>query len=221
MTRYLFVILGVLCFVPQLSAAPIGVPGATEGVDQSSVGLELNFLLDRDLDKSGDTEGMSVLVKGQVGVTKRVDLVYRFGFGRFENGNRDSDTGPAFGLGTKVTWAAIPDLNLKIGSVAQALQIRADVGGARQSFTEYDIALGAYHDTSGASPAPGGKALLTTYGGIAVSGVDLEATQITKEDNSIGLFAGLLMQLSRKTEAGLELRLLDQTQLSLYAAFRF
>ncbi len=225
-----FILLGITGFFSfvlflnaPVSAAPIGVPGATVGTDQSMVGLELNFMIDRDLEGTRDTEGMTVLVKGQVGMSERVDFLYRAGFGRFELGGKDSDAGPAFGFGTKVTWASLDDMNLKIGTVAQMLQIRADAdGGGRNSFTEYDFAVGAYIDAGGAA-APEGRSVLTSYGGFVFSGLEIESSGggTALEDNSFGAFAGLLMKVNQKTEVGIELRLLDQTALSFSFAFAF
>ncbi|VAX29195.1 hypothetical protein MNBD_NITROSPIRAE01-1278 [hydrothermal vent metagenome] len=223
----LLAITGFFSFFVALSspaaAAPIGVPGATVGTNQSTLGLELNFMLDRDFEGPGDTESMSVLAKGQVGMSERVDFLYRAGFGRFEVGGRDSDAGPAFGFGTKVTWATLDDMNLKIGSVAQMLQVRADGdSGGRNSFTEYDFALGAYIDAGGAA-APEGRSVLTTYGGFVFSSLEIVTSGggVALEDSSFGAFAGLLMKVNQKTEVGAELRLLDQTALSFYVAFAF
>ncbi len=200
-------------------AAPIGIPGATVGMNHSTVGIELDFLVDRDMDGPTDTEGMLVLAKGQVGVSERIDFVYRAGFGRFESNRRDSDAGPAFGFGTKVTWATMDNINLKIGSVAQLLQVRADVDGAgRQSFKEYDFALGAFLDAG----SSGNRSMLTTYGGLAFSGVEITGGGgAGLENNSFGVFAGLLMHMNQTTEVGLELRLLDQTALAVYTSFAF
>ncbi len=204
-------------------AAPIGVPGATTGVNQSTVGLELNFLVDRDLAAPSDTEGMMVLAKGQVGVTERLDLLYRLGFGRFESAGKDSDAGLSFGFGTKVTWASIDNLHLKIGSVAQVLQVRADVdGGGRQGFTEYDLALGAYVDSEGLNTSAN-RTVLAPYGGFVLSGLEIDQSgaPVVLEDDSFGLFAGILIKLDKKTEAGIELRLLEQTALAIYTSFAF
>ncbi|VAX33597.1 hypothetical protein MNBD_NITROSPIRAE01-970 [hydrothermal vent metagenome] len=179
-------------------------------------------MIDRDFESTGDTESMTVLAKGQVGMSERVDFLYRAGFGRFELGAKDSDAGTAFGFGTKVTWATLDDMNLKIGSVAQMLQIQADGdGGGRNSFTEYDFAVVAYIDARGAA-APEGRSVLTTYGGFVFSSLEIVTSGgVALEDSSFGAFAGLLMKVSQKTEVGAELRLLDQTALSFYVAFAF
>lgn len=214
---------GFFAIQATVSAAPIGVPGATAGLNQSTLGLELNFLIDRDLNASTDTEGMMVLALGQVGVTERIDLIYRLGFGRFENSGRDSDAGLSFGVGTKVTWASIDHLNLKIGSVAQVLQVRADVdGGGRQAFTEYDLALGAYID-AGEVDTSSNLTILAPYGGIVLSGLEIHQSDapVVLEDDSFGVFVGILLRLNKKTEAGIELRLLEQTALTLYTSFAF
>lgn len=211
-------------YVPSVYAAAIGVPGATVGADQSAVGVELDFLVDRELDGPGpDAEGMTLYAKGEIGVTKRIDLLARLGFGRFESGGSDSDAGPAFGFGTKVTWAAIPSAGIKIGSVIQMTQIRADKGSVRQSLRSYDLALGLFGDT-GTSQS---RALvLTTYGGLVFSSVDIEGTGTArgfagKENNAYGLFAGLLMKMNPRSAMGIELRLVDQTALSLYTSIAF
>jgi len=180
-------------------------------------------MVDRDLNGPGDTEGITVLAKGELGVTKRIDFLYRVGFGRFESGGEDSDAGPAFGFGTKVTWGTIDNINLKIGSVFQMLQIRADVdGGGRQSFREYDFALGAFVNTDGSRSA-GNRAVVTTYGGFVFSGLEIDGSGAASlhEDDSVGVFVGLLMDIKGKTELGVELRLVEQTALSINASFPF
>jgi hypothetical protein len=207
--------------VSSVNAAPIGVPGANTGAGQSTVGIELDFVVDRDVDGSPkDLEGMNFFVRGDIGVTKRIDLLVRLGFGRFESGGTDTDTGPAFGFGTKVTWAEIPTANLKIGSVVQMMQVRGDLRGTRASLTAYDVALGVFMD----NPSTQGGALLSSYGGFVFSSADVEVltpSATFKEDTSYGLFAGILMDLNQKTRAGIELRLVDQTALSLYTSFAF
>ncbi len=228
--KTLFIVLFIalqLSQVTSIHAAPIGVPGATVGVDQSAVGVELDFLIDRDLDSAGqDAEGMTLYAKGEIGVTKRIDFLARLGFGRFEAGGSDSDAGPAFGFGTKVTWAAIPKAGIKIGSVAQMTQIRADKGNIRQSLRSYDLALGLYADSGQLAASQGKGLVLTTYGGLAFSSVDIEGTGTGggfagKEDNSYGLFVGLLAKMNQRSNVGIELRLVDQTALSLFSAISF
>jgi len=223
MKKALFVVIIVALQVTAVHAAPIGVPGATVGVDQSTVGVELDFLVDRDLEASGqDAEGMTLFAKGEIGVTNRIDFLARLGFGRFESGGSDSDAGPAVGFGTKVTWAAIPNAGIKIGSVAQITQIRADKGNARESLRTYDLALGLFADAGLTASSQGKGLVLTTYGGLVFSSVDIEGrTVAAKEDNSYGLFAGLLMNMNRRSNVGIEVRLVDQTALTLYSSIVF
>lgn len=222
MKKSAFVMLILLISVSIVDAAPIGVPGATIGVDQSNVGVELDFLIDRNIDRaSKDLEGMNLFARGDIGVTQRIDFFARLGFGRFEIGGSDTDTGPAFGLGAKVTWAAIPDANLKIGSVMQMTQIRADQKGVRASYKAYDLALGVFTDNLSIQK---GSAMLSTYGGIVLSSADVEgggSNVILKENGSYGFFVGALINMNRRATAGIELRLVDQTAISLYTAFPF
>ena len=222
MKKGLLSILMLVIGVSSVSAAPIGVPGATVGTDQSTVGVELDFLIDRNIDgPSKDLEGMNLFARGDIGVTKRIDLFVRLGFGRFEIGGSDTDTGPAYGFGTKVTWAAIPGADLKIGSVVQMTQIRADQKSARASYKAYDIALGVFMDKPSSQK---GGAMLSTYGGLVFSSADIEGGKVggtQKENGSYGFFGGLLVNLNQKTTAGIELRLVDQTAASLYTAFAF
>ncbi|MFQ5589042.1 MAG: hypothetical protein ACE5F7_09400, partial [Nitrospiria bacterium] len=66
------------------------------------------------------------------------------------------------------------------------------------------------------------QSVLTTYGGLVFSGVEITGSSGTAvEDGSFGIFGGLLMTMNEKTEVGLELRLADQTALSVYTAFAF
>lgn len=206
-----------------LFAAPIGVPGATAGANKSEVGAEINFVFDRDLASPGGTaESTQVFAKGDLGLTDRVDLIIRLGFGQFETkdvpgGKIDTDIGPAFGVGFKTTWAQIPDAGLKIGSVLQTVRLRAKDGDTRFAWSEYDAALGIYLD-SGRSPRAGQAALLP-YGGIVWSGLDINGAGV--EDETFGIFLGIVARLAGNLHVGIELRIPDQTSLGINAGFSF
>ncbi len=207
-------------------AAPIGVPAATTGAGKTTLGGEVNILLDRDLTGGGGSEAESsqVYAKGTLGVDDRLDLVFRLGFGDFsiDPGGFDTDIGPAFGAGMKVTWASLPEANLKIGSVFQTLRIRADETNLRSSWAEYDAALGVSMDMT-ASRDPKKRQTefgLVPYGGFAWSGVDLD-TLGAIEDDSFGLFLGFNAKAQGNFNFGVELRLVDQTALSLGASMAF
>ncbi len=210
-------------------AAPIGVPAATTGAGKTTVGGEVNILLDRDLTGGGGSEAESsqVYAKGTIGVDDRLDLVFRLGFGDFsiDPGGFDTDIGPAFGAGMKVTWASLPEANLKIGSVFQTLRIRADETNLRSSWTEYDAALGVSMDMT-ASRDPKKRQTefaLVPYAGFAWSSLDTAAPVIlaTAEDDSFGLFLGFNAKAQGNFNFGVELRLVDQTALSLGASMAF
>jgi hypothetical protein len=68
-----------------------------------------------------------------------------------------------------------------------------------------------------------GGLMLRTYGGIAWSGVDVEKSggSALKEDSSFGLFVGILMDLNKKMQLGVELRIPEQTALSFYTTYSF
>jgi hypothetical protein len=195
-----------------LLAAPIGVPGATAGANKSVVGAELNFLSDRDLTGGGEAESTQAFVKGEVGLTDRVDLSIRIGFGDFEAPGIDTDFGPAFGVGLKTTWAQIPDANLKIGTVLQTVRIRAEDDSERLGWAEYDAALGAFLDSRGSQA-------IIPYGGVVWSGLDLEGRAV--EDDSFGFFLGVLARLGGNFQVGVELRVPDQTAIAATAGFTF
>ncbi len=209
-------------------AAPIGVPAATTGAGKTTVGGEVNLLLDRDLDGTSiEAESSQVFATGTLGVDDRLDLVFRLGFGdatiKTPAGDVDTDMGPAFGAGFKVTWATIKDANLKVGSVFQTTRIRADQGTGRASWSEYDAALGVTFDTEGGvnpkKPRTTEFALMP-YGGFAWSGVDNGVTG-NQEDDSFGLFGGLAVKGRGGFGFGVELRLVDQLALSLGASMAF
>ncbi len=213
--------------VATTEAAPIGIPAATTGAGRTSLGGEVNLLLSRDLETSGqDAESSQAFVKGAIGVDDRLDLEFRLGFGDVTinqpGGSVDTDIGPAFGVGFKTTWASIPDAHLKIGSVFQTLRIRADQGTARASWAEYDAALGAVLDTRATvDPKKGGaEFILMPYGGFAWSGVD-NFVAGGQEDESFGLFLGLGAKSRSNVTLDLELRLVDQTALALSAGMVF
>lgn len=223
MKKTLLVLFTLLITVSTVRAAPIGIPGATVGADQSTIGLELDFLIDRNIDgATKDLEGMNLFARGDLGVTKRMDLFVRLGFGRFEIGGADTDTGPAYGFGAKVTWAAIPGAKLKIGSVVQMTQVRADQKSARASYQAYDVAIGVFMDGEQSSQKKG--AFLSSYGGLVFSSADIEGGSpaiALKENGSYGFFGGLLMNMNQRSTLGIELRVVDQTSLSFYTAFDF
>lgn len=202
-------------------AAPIGIPGATAGANKSIVGTEVNFIFDRDLAGAGEIESLQAFAKGEIGINERVDLVMRLGFGQFDvdAGDLHSDIGPAFGLGFKTTWAAIPDAKLKIGSVAQTVRLRAKDGSARLSLTEYDLAIGGYLDAPiGRSPRSG-EMIFLPYGGLVFSGVDVNGG--AAEENAFGLFMGLAMRMGGNVLVGIELRIPEQTALAVQASVAF
>ncbi|MFY9270270.1 MAG: hypothetical protein WAO55_11055 [Candidatus Manganitrophaceae bacterium] len=221
--RMFFWVIPILIITTRsLWAAPIGVPGATLGTNKSAIGPELNFVLDRDLAGGGEVESVQAYAKGEIGLTDRVDLNLRVGFGDFEikNGNQkiNTDTGPAFGVGFKVTWAAISNTNLKIGSVFQTVRLRAEENNNRRGWSEYDAALGLYYDAGSQSPRAG-EAVLVPYGGVAWSGLDL--TGSPAEEKTFGVFMGLLAKIGGNFHVGLELRFPEQTSLGLQALFTY
>lgn len=222
MKRFQLMLLLVTIFIatlaPSLRAAPIGVPGATVGANRSVVGAELNFITDRDLSSIGDVESMQAFAKGEIGLTDRVDLNIRLGFGQFEGPGFDTDAGPAFGVGFKATWAQIPDVNLKIGSVIQTVRIRAEDGAARLGWAEYDAALGLFLDAGSGAPRAG-QATLIPYGGVVWSGLDIQGG--AAEDDTFGFFLGLATKIGGNFTAGVELRIPDQTAIAINAGFAF
>ncbi|WDT77323.1 MAG: hypothetical protein MPW16_08915 [Candidatus Manganitrophus sp.] len=217
MKRFQFMFFLVTIFIAtmatSLSAAPIGVPGATAGANKSVVGAELNLLTDRDLTGGGEVESTQAFAKGEVGLTERVDLIVRIGVGDFEGPGVDTDFGPAFGVGFKTTWAEIPDANLKIGTVLQTTRIRAEDDSTRLGWAEYDAALGAFLDSRGSKQA------VVPYGGVAWSALDIEGT--AQEDDAFGFFLGALARLGGNFQVGVEFRIVDQTAISANAGFVF
>jgi hypothetical protein len=210
-------------------AAPIGVPAATTGAGKTTLGGEVNLLLDRDLEgTSTEAESSQVFATGTLGVDDRLDLVFRLGLGDVTistpAGDVDTDLGSAFGVGFKVTWATIRDANLKVGSVFQTTRIRADLdaGPGRASWSEYDAALGVAFDTEGGVDPKKRTTefALMPYGGFAWSGVD-NGVAGGQEDDSFGLFGGLAAKTRGGFNFGVELRLVDQTALSLGASMAF
>lgn len=221
MKRLQFMFLSVTVFIATMAtslfAAPIGVPGATAGANKSVVGAELNFLTDRNLSGGGEVESTQAFAKGEIGLTDRVDLNIRIGFGQFEGPGVDTDAGPAFGVGFKTTWAQIPDANLKIGSVLQTVRIRAEDDATRLGWAEYDAALGLFLDGGPSAPRTG-QAVLVPYGGVVWSGLDVPGGA---EDDTFGLFLGLLARIGKNFQAGVELRVPDQTAFAINLGFAF
>ncbi|MFQ5780264.1 MAG: hypothetical protein ACE5HN_05700 [Nitrospiria bacterium] len=234
MKRALFILASAaVLFQTTVFAAPIGIPGATVGANKSRVGAEVYLLFDRDLDPIGigdlpgdEVESHQVIVKGEVGLNNRVDLNVRLGFGDFEASNVenppeaiDTDTGPVFGVGFKVTWADIPGANLKIGTVAQTLRLRGEQGNLRHSLTEYDLAIGVFLDPPKGPPKQQKEIILLPYGGLAWSGLDVNGD--TREEDVFGIFVGLALKIGNKMHANIELRIPEQTALTVSAAYNF
>lgn len=228
MKRFQFLFLSVSLFIATMAtsllAAPIGVPGATMGANKSDVGAEANFVFDRDLaSPGGKVESTQFFAKGEVGLTDRVDLNLRLGFGSFETkdvpgGKISTDVGPAFGVGFKTTWAQIPDAGLKVGTVLQTVRLRGKDGDSRHSWSEYDAALGAYLDAGSRSPRAG-QAALVPYGGVVWSGLDIDGGPA--EDQTFGIFLGVLARIGGNIQVGIELRVPEQTSLAISAGFVF
>lgn len=217
-------LLGGLAVTAQ--AAPIGVPAATAGAGKTVLGGEINVVMDRDLTGPGSPEAESsqFFAKGTLGIDDRLDLDFRLGFGDFQaNGPLDIDTdlGPAFGVGMRITWANIPDVGLKIGSVFQTMRIRAEDSGLRQSWAEYDAALGASMDLTGTrdSRPRATQFGLIPYGGFTWSGLDLDGGPA--EDDAFGIFLGLGAKAQGNFQFGAEVRLIDQAALSVNAGMAF
>lgn len=220
-----FAIVGSLAVAAQ--AAPLGVPAATTGAGKTALGGEINVVMDRDLSGGSlEAESSQFLAKGSIGVDDRLDLDFRLGFGDFkvDGTTLDTDLGPAFGAGMRITWASIPDANLKIGSVFQTMRIRAQNDGpssVRASWSEYDAALGVTLDLAG----PGDPKQRSTqfglmpYGGFAWSGLDLGGTP--SEDDAFGIFLGLAAKAQGNFQFGAEMRLVDQAALSVNAGMTF
>lgn len=208
-------------------AAPIGVPAATTGAGKTALGGELNVVMDRDLTgtTNAEAESSQFLLKGTIGVDDRLDLDFRLGFGDFkvDASSLDTELGPAFGVGMRITWASIPDANIKIGSVFQTLRIRAedDATSTRAGWAEYDAALGISVDLAGPAD-PKHRATqfgLIPYGGFAWSGLDLSGNPV--EDGAFGVFLGLGAKAQGNVQFGAELRLVDQTALSVSGSMMF
>ncbi|MFZ5875058.1 MAG: hypothetical protein ACOYXU_01495 [Nitrospirota bacterium] len=222
LTATTIVLVGGLAVAAQ--AAPIGVPAATTGAGKTALGAEVNVLIDRDLTTGQEADSSQVFAKGTLGIDERFDLDFRLGLGDFgvdPNAAIDTDIGPAFGVGMRVTWASIPSANLKIGSVFQTTRIRAEDSGTRVGWAEYDAALGVSLDLAGPKDPNRRQAELglLPYGGFSWSGLDLDGS--AAEDNAFGLFVGLNAKAQGNVNFGVELRLVDQTALSLGAGTTF
>lgn len=224
LTMITAVLVGGLSVVAQ--AAPLGVPAATTGAGKTALGAEVNVLVNRDLSGPGNSEadGSQIYAKGSLGIDDRLDLDFRLGFGDFgvdPNSAVDTDMGPAFGVGMRVTWANIPSANLKVGSVFQTTRIRAEDNGVRNDWAEYDAALGVSLDMAGSRDPKSRQTQfgLTPYGGFAWSGLDINGGP--SEDDAFGLFVGLNASAQGNFNFGVELRLVDQTALSVSAGTTF
>jgi hypothetical protein len=220
------ILVGGLTVVAQ--AAPLGVPAATTGAGKTSLGVDVNVLVNRDLNVGtfDEADGSQIYAKGSLGIDDRLDLDFRLGLGDFSvspGGLYDSDIGPAFGVGMRVTWATLPSANVKVGSVFQTTRIRAEnsVTNDRTAWAEYDAALGVSLDMAGPTDPKTRQTQfgLVPYGGFSWSGLDIDG--VGTEDNAFGLFVGLNAKAQGNVNFGLEIRLIDQTAFSLSAGTAF
>ncbi len=215
--RTSFILALIVMFIsvsPVATAGTVGNPTATVAQGSFLVGAEIDFWeKDMDFDAGGvvEVEGTKILVKGTYGISDKVDVFGKIGMADAEVGGFDSDMDIAFGLGGKVN--VYEKGQIKAGVVAQILLWSGDDAGVDIDITEFDLAFGGRYEVNKDFDCYGGLMFAMVEGDIA--GFDFD------EDDPIGLFLGGEFTITPQARAGVELRLMSETSLTLMANFAF
>jgi hypothetical protein len=193
---------------PVAIAGTVGNPTATVAKGSFLVGAEIDFW-DRDMENGGtfDVEGTKILVKGTGGISDNIDVFAKIGMAEVE----DSGFDLAIGVGGKVN--VYERGKIKAGVVAQILYWSGEDSGVDIDITEFDLAFGGSYDVTKE---------FDCYGGLMWSIIDGDADgNDFNEDDSIGIFLGGEFDITPQAKAGVELRLISETSVTLMASFAF
>ncbi len=193
---------------PVAMAGTVGNPTATVAKGSFLVGAEID-IWKRDMKNGGtfDVDGTKILVKGTGGITDNIDVFAKIGMAKVES----SDMGLAVGVGGKVN--VYERGKIKAGVVAQILYWSGDDSGVDIDITEFDLAFGGSYDVTKE---------FDCYGGLMWSMIDGDADgNDFNEDDPIGIFLGGEFDITPQAKAGVELRLISETSVTLMAGFAF
>jgi len=211
--RASFILALIVMFIsvsPVAMAGTVGNPTATVAQGSFLVGAEIDFW-ERDMDFDAgsvvEIEGTKILVKGTYGISDKVDVFGKIGMAEVE----DSDMDIAFGFGGKVN--VYEKGQIKAGVVAQFLFWSGEDAGVDIDITEFDLAFGGRYEVNKDFDCYGGLMFAMVEGDIAGSDFD--------EDDTIGIFLGGEFTITPQARAGVELRLMSETSLTLMANFAF
>ncbi len=212
-----FILALIVIFVsvsPVAMAGTVGNPTATVAQGSFLVGAEIDFWeRDIDFDAGGvvEVEGTKILVKGTYGISDKIDVFGKIGMADAEYNGFDSDMEIAFGFGGKVN--VYDQGQIKAGVVAQFLFWSGDDTGVDTDITEFDLAFGGRYEVTREFDCYGGLMLAMVQGD--ADGADFD------EDDPIGIFLGGEYDITPQARAGVELRLMSETSLTLMANFAF
>jgi len=209
--RASFILALIVMFVsvsPVAMAGTVGNPTATVAQGSFLVGAEIDFW-ERDMENGGvnEVEGTKILVKGTYGISDKIDIFGKIGMAKVE----DSDMELAFGFGGKVN--VYERGKIKAGVVAQFLFWSGEDSGVDIDITEFDLAFGGRYEATKDFDCYGGLMFAVAQGD--ASGADFD------EDDTIGIFLGGEYDITPQAKAGVELRLMSETSLTLMANFAF
>ena len=193
---------------PVAMAGTVGNPTATVAKGSFLVGAEIDFW-DRDFENGGtfDAEGTKILVKGTYGISDKIDVFGKIGLAEVE----DSGFDPAFGFGGKLN--VYERGKIKAGVVAQFLFWSGEDSGVDIDITEFDLAVGASYDVTKEFDCYGGLMLALVQG-------DFDGNDFN-EDDPIGIFLGGEFDITPAIKAGVELRLISESSVTVMANFAF
>jgi len=215
--RASFVLALIVMFIsvsPVAMAGTVGNPTATVAQGSFLVGAEIDFWekdMDFDAGVEEEIESTRILVKGTYGISEKVDVFARIGLVDAETTGFDSDMDIAFGFGGKVN--VYEKGQIKAGVVAQVLLWTGEDAGVDLDATEFDLAFGGRYEVNKDFDCYGGLMYTMVEGEIGANDFDA--------DDPLGIFLGGEYDITPQARAGVELRLMSETSLTLMAHFAF
>jgi hypothetical protein len=227
MTKIINVVVTIVFTFGFCSAAmsdTIGNPTATVGDRMSAVDVSVDFT-NRDIDVEGggddDVDSNRILVKGTYGI-EPINIYAKLGVANVEVDDADGDYGLAFGFGIKATVHETPNAKVGIGLQYLSFESEDTVNGV-----DYEADVSSEIDIFAGVSYLGLQNNITPYGGLVISMIDgdLEVegwgSADFEEDDTLGIFAGIDFDASDQFKAGVELRLINETSITLKVSYLF
>lgn len=227
MTKIINVVLTIVFTLGFCSAAmsdTIGNPTATVEDRMSAFDFSVDFT-NRDMEVEGggddDVDSNRILLKGTYGI-EPINIYAKLGVANLEVDEADGDYGLAFGFGIKATVLETPNTKVGIGLQYLSFESEDTVHGF-----DYEADVSSEIDIFAGISYLGLQNKITPYGGLVISMIDgdVEVEGLgsfdIEEDDTLGIFAGVDFDASDKFKAGVELRLINETSISLKVSYLF